>query len=335
MTKFSNADYWNAIIFYGLNNATYKMALGKTLLDFAKKKMTNVSWETLSRSFLDNYEKKLDTRNPMPQQLNPARLTVVERIVMERNTGRLTYDEAISKIGRNAFNDVIPRFHSIGQNSVLAKDRFYEVKFGKDLLLKDELFQLSEIDLDKLNEELHARWNVLEGAFLIRRTRSALANDDRMIYLEKGYERTNVTKTVPFLSTYQGGICFYCGQQIPANDVQVDHVLPRQVVFHDEIWNLVLAHRYCNESKSDRLVAEYYIIKLIARNENIMGSNHPWKQKIEQQLGNSAKERSLNLSRNYEKVRKILGSYYWGGIANYLPEKDPFFKNLITQLNNG
>ena len=29
--SYSNRDYWKAIILYGLNNATYKIALGKTL----------------------------------------------------------------------------------------------------------------------------------------------------------------------------------------------------------------------------------------------------------------------------------------------------------------
>ena len=68
-------------------------------------------------------------------------------------------------------------------------------------------------------------------------------------------------------------------------DVHVDHLLPRQVVLHDEIWNLVLAHGFCNENKTDRLVGEHFIEKLIQRNENIMGSNHPWKKKIEQAFG--------------------------------------------------
>ena len=35
--NYSNRDYWRAIILYGLNNATYKVALGKTLLDLAQR----------------------------------------------------------------------------------------------------------------------------------------------------------------------------------------------------------------------------------------------------------------------------------------------------------
>ena len=33
----------------------------------------------------------------------------------------------------------------------------------------------------------------------------------------------------------------------------------------------------CNMLKSDLLVADHFVQKLIIRNENIMGSSHPWK----------------------------------------------------------
>jgi hypothetical protein len=105
-------------------------------------------------------------------------------------------------------------------------------------------------------------------------------------------------------------------------------------VVHDEIWNLVLSHRNCNLSKSDRLVGQHYVAKLCARNENIMGSNHPWKKKISDQLGATAKSRSVALHVHYDNVRAILGDYFWGGISGYNPETDRFYRRLITKLNN-
>jgi len=87
--------------------------------------------------------------------------------------------------------------------------------------------------------------------------------------------------------------------------------------------------------KSDRLVAEHYIIKLIARNENIMGSNHPWKKKIREALGNTPGERASNLRKHYDNVKVVLGiNNYWGGNADFRPDQDPFFRRLITKLNN-
>jgi len=120
-----------------------------------------------------------------------------------------------------------------------------------------------------------------------------------------------------------------------ANDIHVDHVLPRQVVQHDEIWNLALAHSLCNGLKRDRLVGPHFIRKLIARNENITGSNHPWKARIALALGNTPQARSSTLTKHYERVKLILGADYWGGSPSYTPECDPFYARLITVLNNG
>ena len=105
---------------------------------------------------------------------------------------------------------------------------------------------------------------------------------------------------------------------------------------HDEVWNLVLAHGICNESKSDKLVGEHYVEKLIVRNENIMGSNHPWKRRIIEALGNAndPAKRASKLRYHYENVKKT-GAKYWGGSGAYNPATDPFYKRLITVINNG
>jgi hypothetical protein len=73
--NFSNRDHWKAIILYGLNNATYKIALGRTLLDLAKRGTTHIGWNVLSEEFLKQYKNRLDNA-VMPQQTNPSRLTV-------------------------------------------------------------------------------------------------------------------------------------------------------------------------------------------------------------------------------------------------------------------
>jgi hypothetical protein len=155
-----------------------------------------------------------------------------------------------------------------------------------------------------------------------------------VIYIENGTSRKTLTENIPFLQAYQGNSCFYCGESIPSNNEHVDHVLPRQVVEHDHIWNLVLAHEYCNLQKSDRVVGDHYIKKLIARNENIMGSNHPMKKDIENELGATPKKRSDTIKFHYDRVSKILNHNYWGGDSGYSPSNDPFYSKLITVLNN-
>lgn len=68
MSKFTAEDYWKALILYGLNQATYKIALGKTLLVLSNDGYTKVPWEILSKEFLRQYVHRLEVDEPMPQQ---------------------------------------------------------------------------------------------------------------------------------------------------------------------------------------------------------------------------------------------------------------------------
>ncbi|BCO11323.1 hypothetical protein GEOBRER4_n1609 [Citrifermentans bremense] len=332
MMAFTDKDYWKALILFGLNQATYKIALGKTLLSLAEHGQTRVTWEQLSTEFLLQYQQRL-SHDPMPQQATPSRQTVMERIVKLHLAGKLSLDQAIQEVGANAFGDVIRRFDNLG-NDESFKGKFYRFDFGKELILTDDLHRIVEADTTELEEELDARWSLLEGAFSIQQENFVLSNDLRLTYLENGYKRKNLTSNIPFLQGYQGNTCFYCGEPIPPDDIHVDHVLPRQVLQHDEIWNLVLSHSFCNTQKSDRLVGEHYMRKLIARNENIIGSNHPWKRRIIASLGKTPDARRSCLERHYGKVRMILGPHYWGGSLSYSPEHDPFYRRMITVLNN-
>ena len=74
---------------------------------------------------------------------------------------------------------------------------------------------------------------------------------------------------------------------------------------------------------------------MLARNENIIGSNHPWKKKIIDALGVSPAIRGKSLWSHYENARIVLRNKFWENSPNYNKENDPFFKQLITKLNNG
>ena len=291
-----------------------------------------MAWDELSENFLLQYQRRLKSGN-MPQQNNPSRLTVMERVVRGLQNETLTYTQAIENVGSRGLDNVIPRFQTIGRDSRIVGEHFYDFEFGKKLRLKDSLLSLTASDCIELEDELVARWSLLEGAFSISIGDFELANDIRETYLLEGHERTVLTGNIPFLSGYQGNGCFYCGEAL-SSDIHVDHVLPRQVIQHDEIWNLVLAHGDCNLLKSDKLVGPHFIKKLIVRNENIMGSNHPWKHKISSSLGTTPKRRRKRLEEHYDSMRKVLGAYWWGGGPNYNPATDPFYRRFITALNN-
>lgn len=327
--KFDDIDYWKAIILFGLNNATYKMALANVLLDSIRMGETTIDWSSLSERYLNSYIDRL--KNSHPQQGNPSRLTIMERIINDVKMNQITYEQAIERVGNEAFEDVIPRFHTIGRNRLLAQEKFYEFEKGKLLNLKDSLLQLD--NPSELKNEVDARWSLLEGAFLINQTQYSLANNIREIYVADGYGRKSLSPMIPFLQGYQTNTCFYCREPI-LDDIHVDHVLPRQVIRHDEVWNLVLSHPECNMNKSDKVVGLHFIEKLIARNENIMGSNHPWKHKISASLGKTKSQRRSSMIKHYDNIKKVLGNNYWNGLKDYDPSKDLFHKRLITILNN-
>jgi len=330
---FTTSDYWKALILYGLNQATYKIALGKTLLTLAERRENTVSWESLSDEFLSQYTKRLEAASPMPQQAMPGRLTVMERIVSKLSLEQISHHEAVVEVGQEAFKDVILRFDNLAGLSEV-KGKFYTFDFGKTITLSDDLFRITDGSTVDLEDELGARWDLLEGAFAIRAENFDLGNDERLTYLINGYERRDITGNIAFLQGYQGNLCFYCGGEITSGDIHVDHVLPRQVVQHDEIWNLVLAHSLCNAQKSDKIVGDHFMQKLIARNENIMGSNHPWKKKISEQLGADRASRASALRGHYDRVKTVRGGDYWGGSEGYNPATDRFYGRLITQINN-
>ena len=336
MTEILPKDLWKAIVLYGLNQASYKMALGKVLLQFSKQERYKIRWDELSQAFLDEYVNRLQG-NSKPQQATLGRMTKMERIVGSLKNGSVSYEDAIGLVAKEGFSDVVPRFQTIGNNTNLVGKTFYEFDFGKSLSITDNLLGIAADDSDSLIGELEARWGLLEGAFSINQSaeKLVLANDIRETFLRYGdIKRANLTDNIPFLSGYQGNTCFYCGEAIKGTP-HVDHVLPRQVVMHDHIWNLVLSHPNCNLQKSDKLIGEHFLQKLIFRNENIMGSNHPWKKKISNELGNSKNRRESKTRDLYSKVKIARGEVYWGSGRAFDPRHDDFYKKFVTILNNG
>src|SRR5512135_1499036 len=138
MPQFTTEDYWKALILYGLNQATYKIALGKTLLTLCNGGYTKVPWEVLSKEFLEQYKNRLSVIDPMPQQANPARQTRMEQIIRANQAGRLSIEDAISEVGTTAFGDVIYRFHNLGKDESF-QGMFYQFTFGVEIMLTEKM----------------------------------------------------------------------------------------------------------------------------------------------------------------------------------------------------
>lgn len=328
MQKFNDKELWRMLILYGLNTATYKIALGQCLYNFTENQKTNVSMDMLSKEFFDLYNRRLE--NGMPQLSHETRLTVMEKVVARYKGGTIGYDEAIDYVKNNAFGDVVPRFHNLDKMEL--NHNFYEIT-DSGIILTDSVFKVFEGD-DKieLKRELDARWSLLESAFEMKRKNAKLINDIKKFYLLKGYERTDITYMKDMLNGYQEGCCFYCGEPL-FGETHVDHVIPRAFLYHDKPWNLVLSHENCNEQKSDYLPSEYFIKKLVDRNERLIKSNHPLSYSIKEALGATPVARQRETFRIYNEIlNAVTESNVWGGSQSFIPEKDPFYRSMIAMV---
>jgi len=328
--QFDTKDFWRAILLYGRNAATYKIALAQSLIELTDEDKNIVTLDELAAKFFNLYKDRLKNKN-MPQLYQKNRITVMERIIMNYETDNITETKAIENVARRAFNDVIPRFHTVYGSEIPIK--FYEYNDGK-LILTDNIHEIiSNNDEKQIKSEVLSRWDLLEAAFEINNKNGKLINDIRKFYIKNGYERTDITHNIPVLNSYQNDTCFYCGEKMQEGQIEVDHVIPRQLVQHDQIWNLVLAHGFCNNQKLDALPSKEYIIKLINRNEHFIKSNHPIKNKLIKQLGETFYERKKYIQKVYEDAKIAIG-FTWEGIKGYNPETDEFYKTFIRNYIN-
>lgn len=104
-------DRWRAVTLYGRNVATYKIALGKVLLDLGASEKTSVDMPELAEAFLDVYQTRL--AEPRPQINIPGRRTLMETVVAGLTADTLERHQAVEIVAREGFNDVVPRFHTL------------------------------------------------------------------------------------------------------------------------------------------------------------------------------------------------------------------------------
>ena len=319
---------WRAVVLYGLNTATYKVALAACLRDFAQAGQARVPLDDLAAAFFDLYADRL--ASGQPQLATPGRLTEMERIVAAHRLGRIDRGEAIARVGERAFGDVLPRFHTVFDRPLPVP--FYEALPDGGIVLTDAAFRAAESpEAAALGEKFGARWDLLEAAFALRREDGELANDVRAIYLARGYERTPVTRLRPVLHAYQEGRCFYCGEPIPAGTGDVDHVLPRQVLMHDEPWNLVLAHSACNPQKLDRVPGLRFVEQLVSRNEHLIASNHPLRGRVLVDLGRTPRQRREATLRAYHDAKTVV-RWEWDGLPGFEPATSAFYKAIVREV---
>ena len=333
MVDLSNNDLFRGLILYGLNTATYKLAVAQLITEYAKEGRDIISLDDMSYDFYSMYYSRLNENNFRPQINISGRKTVVTSEIIRLNNDMTTENKALKNIKQKALYEmVLPKFHNIG--STKSPVVFY--KFDKEnLTLTKSLLDLFDTNnSDNYLSEINSRWDLLESAFESIHTKKPMEShyiDLENKLIKRGYDRTNITSAIGALKGYQQNRCFYCGENLYL-PIHVDHVIPRSIVNHDEIWNLVLTHAYCNQSKSDNLVGKYFIENLIDRNEGLIKSNHPLKERLIFELGSTYVNRKKKTYDQYELAKRKIDRYWRH--EKYNPQEDIFYRKFISALRN-
>lgn len=321
MTKFQINDpslesQWRALILFGKNSATYKFAFAKSLLELVNKETTKISLTELSHPFSKNIIQHLKHNDKQGNSKSSSFLNVCRNHIK----GEVSETELWSKTEKLGFVNVVDAFQNINGGQI--PDIFYEKNYKagkKEIIIKDSLLKLKEsFHFQNLNQEVEARWNLVETAWNFNLNPKLLEvkydEDMSLFFLENDFmRRTDITSVRDSLNGYQKGKCFYSFQDISivsgaSQLCEVDHFLPHlNKSVHNEfganingVWNLVLANKDVNRNKSARIPEKRFLNRLFNRNEFYIESKHPLAETIINQTGNTKQKRIEFLNKQYQ-----------------------------------
>lgn len=313
----SVSQYWRSIILFGLNTASYKFALAESIMEIAREsKKTEISLETLSEKFTSHIIRHI---GEFPIQTTGKESAFLKKC--REAADKKDLSEAVAEGMKTGFRYVLDAFHVVDNENLPVKFFIRESDGrSKKIILTDEIFRLLEdAEYQNLFKEAESRWNLVENAWESKISRNLLnigySGETESFVMERYLKRKTVTSARGALNGYQKGTCFYCYQPISIiegsiNMCDVDHFLPHVLkpyfapVNPDGVWNLVLSCRECNRGingKYGKIPHIKYLKRLHKRNEFLISSNHPLKETLINQTGNTEEKRTIFLNQVYDK----------------------------------
>lgn len=313
----SDESYWRAVILFGRNVASYKFALGTALLDLGRQQREFVPLEELALPFA----RPLATHLSRVARQTTSRSSRYLDRVREFNDGESDETSLVSATVSLGFNNVIDAFHRVGQADIPV--RFFHDERGgsgtRGIRLTEELQALAAgFQAANLAAEVDARWSLVERAWQMQISEQLVMVEHdlaqgRLVAVENGSRRVDVTSCRDALNGYQKGSCFYCFRPISVesgspNLADVDHFFPHALRSFDGIsnvngvWNLVLACAECNRGpggKFDAVPTLGLLDRLDTRNEFLIGSHHPLRETLMAQTGKTPRSRQQFLQSTY------------------------------------
>ena len=339
MTPFTDVqpnleNYWRSIILFGRNVASYKFALGKSLLELSQRGKECIALGDLAEPFSRHLCEHLQLADKQATSKSSRFLDVCRKF----NAGGLKQEEldATVKLG---YDNVIDAFHIVHDGEIGVRF-FTDERRGneKGIRLTQELFKLTEqFQFRSLPIEIEARWRLVETACALSVPRHVLtvrydADGELLVINDPSLKRKAITGCRDALNGYQKGKCFYCFDDISVDFASeaipdVDHFFPHRLKPYgfanpvDGVWNLVLTCRKCNRGpngKSDKLPELRYLERLHARNGFFIDSHHPLRDTLIQQTGPTEPERRMFLQYMHNQAKKLLINE-WRSEYEYAP----------------
>jgi hypothetical protein len=223
----------------------------------------------------------LEVKYHLRQGIDPDKDPVVMKRIRELMTeGHISHGEflhdfqkrkpekhkmLIARVAKEAFDDVIPRFHKVRGEPIAPKIYDYtgtEGRTGDIIVLTDEGRRFLIEYRGLIDFVAVSGWVRFTEQFT-----SAPKLHDKIEGTKA--HRGSVSHWRNALVEIQKGKCFY-DETHEMSSPEVDHVLPWSFVLEDKTWNLVLACRKCNNAKRDRLTNVGALELLCNRNDRIL-----------------------------------------------------------------
>jgi len=317
-TQPSLESYWRAVILFGRNVASYKFALGRSLLELPDRSGDFVRLEELAEPFSKHICEHLRIAEKQGTSGQSRFLDACRMF----NAGRIPKDALVATTARIGFANVIDAFHVVNQKEIPTRFFIDERKgASRGIRVTDELWKLREtVQASNLPIELEARWRLVETAWGLNLSAHVLKvectpdGQDLFVQVDRS-RRLGVTGARDALNGYQKGKCFYCALPIHISEADVDHFFPHVLkkrgsrINVDGIWNLVLACARCNrgtEGKSALVPDLVYLKRLYRRGERLIASHHPLRDTLIRQTGDSPRSRAEFLQRSWDEAKSLL-----------------------------
>src|SRR5687768_2288152 len=107
-------NYWRAIMLFGLNVASYKFALAKSLIELSAMGKASITLEQLAEPFSRNIVEHLVTA---PKQITSSSSRFLDSC-RRFGTGDINKDELIGMTVKLGFQNVINAFHVVNQGEI-------------------------------------------------------------------------------------------------------------------------------------------------------------------------------------------------------------------------